>query len=181
VTYKKGKIMKKMLQRRMALKAQKGKKGFTLVEVIVVLVIIAILAAVAIPSLTGYIDKANQRAAVSQATAVRSALQTIGSEGYKAGVSTLGSTYTGATELVKTGTDSTTLLVSNYSPIVTKSTGNVTIAEEVRALTGSSVPEDGKLSGITYDTTNRTVSGFVLEVGGFKVTYTGSDYTVAKA
>lgn len=38
-------------------------KGFTLVEVIVVLVILAILAAILIPSLTGYIDKANEKVA----------------------------------------------------------------------------------------------------------------------
>jgi prepilin-type N-terminal cleavage/methylation domain-containing protein len=37
---------------------RRRRKGFTLVEVIVVLVILAILAAIAIPALTGYIDKA---------------------------------------------------------------------------------------------------------------------------
>ena len=42
-------------------KKLKDKKGFTLVELIVVLVILAILAALLIPTLTGYIDKANQR------------------------------------------------------------------------------------------------------------------------
>ncbi|MGN0700893.1 MAG: prepilin-type N-terminal cleavage/methylation domain-containing protein [Oscillospiraceae bacterium] len=38
----------------------KDRKGFTLVEVIIVLVIIAILSAVLIPSLSGYIDRANK-------------------------------------------------------------------------------------------------------------------------
>lgn len=41
-------------------KKLKDKKGFTLVELIVVLVILAILAALLIPTLTGYIDKANK-------------------------------------------------------------------------------------------------------------------------
>lgn len=42
---------------------KKNKKGFTLVELIVVLVILAILVALLIPTLTGYIDKANKRSA----------------------------------------------------------------------------------------------------------------------
>lgn len=41
---------------------ENNKKGFTLVELIVVLVILAILAALLIPALTGYIDKARNKA-----------------------------------------------------------------------------------------------------------------------
>ena len=37
-----------------------NKKGMTLVEVIVVLVILAILAAVLVPTMIGWIDKANE-------------------------------------------------------------------------------------------------------------------------
>ena len=44
------------------MKNLKNKKGFTLTELIVVIVIIGILAAVLIPTLTGYIKKANQSA-----------------------------------------------------------------------------------------------------------------------
>lgn len=36
-----------------------NKKGFTLVELIVMLVILAILIALLVPTLTGYIDRAN--------------------------------------------------------------------------------------------------------------------------
>lgn len=61
---------------------RKNKKGFTLVEVIVVLVILAILAAILVPSLTGYIDKANQRAIVAETRACVMAAQTIASEKY---------------------------------------------------------------------------------------------------
>ena len=68
-------IMKKQLE------MKKGsKKGFTLVEVIVVIVIIAILAAIAIPALTGYIERANQRAAVVDARTITTAMQTMVSD-----------------------------------------------------------------------------------------------------
>lgn len=61
---------------------RKNKKGFTLVEVIVVLVILAILAAILVPSLTGYINKANERAVIAETRSVVLAAQTIASENY---------------------------------------------------------------------------------------------------
>ncbi len=46
-----------------------NKKGFTLIELIVVIAILAILAAILIPSLTGYLDKANQAKNLANARA----------------------------------------------------------------------------------------------------------------
>lgn len=53
---------------------QKDKKGFTLVEVIVVLVILAILAAILIPSMVGWIDKADEKSVEIQFNVMRKAL-----------------------------------------------------------------------------------------------------------
>jgi type IV pilus assembly protein PilA len=153
-----------------ALKAR-DKKGFTLIEVIVVLVILAILAAIAIPALTGYIDKANQRAAISQATIVRTALQSISSDSYTVGADGL------AIE------DGSSALPAGYSPI----SGATTVGQEIRDLTGTNVPADnGDLTGIGWAANGRTLTGFVIEINGYEVTYEtdgdgNSGYTVGPA
>ncbi|MDR3224784.1 MAG: prepilin-type N-terminal cleavage/methylation domain-containing protein, partial [Clostridiales Family XIII bacterium] len=61
------------------------KRGFTLVEVIVVLVIIAILAAIAIPALTGYIDKSKEFELVADTRVAVAAIQTWASYNYADG------------------------------------------------------------------------------------------------
>ena len=58
------------------------KKGFTLVELIVVLVILAILAALLVPALTGYIDKAKNKAIVAETRQVVMAAQSLVDEYY---------------------------------------------------------------------------------------------------
>ena len=45
-----------------------NKKGFTIVELVIVIAVIAILAAVMIPTFSGIIEKANQSAALQEAT-----------------------------------------------------------------------------------------------------------------
>lgn len=60
----------------------KNKKGFTLVELIVVLVILAILIALLVPSLTGYIDKANEKKVLAEAKLALNAVQATESDSY---------------------------------------------------------------------------------------------------
>ena len=73
-------IMKKQMEMK-----KQSKKGFTLVEVIVVIVIIAILAGIAVPALTGYIERAKTRAAMTDAKNIATALQTIVVESFANG------------------------------------------------------------------------------------------------
>lgn len=80
-------------------KAKENKKGFTLVELIVVLVILAILAAILIPTLTGYIDKANEKKVIAEARMTLMAAQTTMSEYYGTEIKT------SDTELMKKITD----------------------------------------------------------------------------
>mgnify|MGYP000945501147 CR=1 FL=1 len=49
------------------MKIKNQKHGFTLVELIVVLTILVILASLLIPSLTGYIRKAKEKAIITEA------------------------------------------------------------------------------------------------------------------
>lgn len=65
-----------------AKKLLKKKDGFTLVELIVVLVILAILAAILVPTLLGYIDKANAEKNYSTAQTVRVAAQAVYDDEY---------------------------------------------------------------------------------------------------
>jgi prepilin-type N-terminal cleavage/methylation domain-containing protein len=57
-----------------------GTKGFTLVELIVVIVILGILLAIAIPALTGYIQKAKWEGIELQVKTQLSAFQTLATE-----------------------------------------------------------------------------------------------------
>ena len=64
------------------MKNMASRKGFTLVELIVVLAIMTVLASMLAPSLTGYIDKANDRKLVAKARSLYNASQSTVSSQY---------------------------------------------------------------------------------------------------
>lgn len=68
-------------------KVLKNKKAFTLTEMIVVIAIIGILAGVLIPTITGYIKRANQSAAYQEAEAVLNVYEVYETE-FEAGLTT---------------------------------------------------------------------------------------------
>ena len=78
-------------------KLKENKKGFTLVELIVVLVILAILAALLVPALTGYIDKAKEKAIIAETRQCVMAAQTLADEKY--GTKTIGGKITWGTDV----------------------------------------------------------------------------------
>ena len=118
-----------------------SKKGFTLVELIVVLVILAILAALLIPALTGYIDKANDRAVIAETRACVMAAQTMASEAY-AGVTTGSFNFASAPVI-----DTANTVADNLTAIQ----GLAEVDGEVTTFT---VGTGNKISALTYTSDN---------------------------
>ncbi|MEA4823884.1 MAG: prepilin-type N-terminal cleavage/methylation domain-containing protein [Clostridiaceae bacterium] len=125
---------------------RKNKKGFTLVEVIVVLVILAILAAILVPSLTGYIDKANQRAAIAECRACVMAAQTLASEDYALKPTTATCTTENIAKLAEVPEDNITAFT-----------------------VGTVEPDVGKITVLTYKATSGQIIYYTL-AGGYSTT-----------
>lgn len=109
---------------------RRAKGGFTLVELIVVLVILAILAALLIPALTGYIDKAKEKAIIAETRQAVMAAQTLVDEKY--GTVTKGTKIT-----VGDGKNIT------YGEIKT-------LAEVKGNITDVTLTDDNKIATLTY-------------------------------
>lgn len=144
-----------IIKRQMGLKNLSNKKGFTLVEVIVVLVILAILMAIAIPALTGYIDKANERNVLAEGYHIRNALQTTATMAYGDGA-TIAASYTG-TSTVPGSTETFTAAVDK---LIGQAMGG--------SITSITLEPNGALTAFTWvkDTAN-TVT--YTDTGGLKL------------
>jgi prepilin-type N-terminal cleavage/methylation domain-containing protein len=169
--------MKEMVLKRMGL-AGHNKKGFTLVEVIVVLVIITILMAIAVPALTGYIDRAKDKALEADGRNILVALQAIASEEY--GRTGTAVTWDGTTTNANKPNGTT------GGDVTSSRAGALTISAEINDLVGeilvnpSTTPGDKSLTQIDYD---KGVKGFVYQVGSTnakKITYAeGTGFTIS--
>lgn len=141
-----------MLER---LQKVKKKGGFTLVEIIVVLVILAILAALLVPRLTGWIDEAKNKAALTEGHLVLSALQAAESDLYAKGE---GGTLSGA--------DATKLEAN--ATFKTLSTGKEFDATKITSITCSG----GTVTGFKYTATNGKIISYTYNstkgTGSFK-------------
>lgn len=158
------KLMEKALKRAMGSKKENGKKGlkgFTLVEIIVVLVILAILAAAMIPALTGYIDKAKDKTAISEARSALTALQTYASEDYATGT-----LFNQNREEI---TDSNKSSVTGYTLSPTDLAKAISLAElDANSVKDETINLNGKVTSFTYDN------------GTKKVTYANNTFTVVE-
>lgn len=150
------KFMENSIKRVMGNKKNADKKklkGFTLVEIIVVLVILAILAAAMIPALTGYIDKAKEKTAISEARNVVTAAQTIASEKYA--LDSKSDITLSDEEVLK--------LADLWDTAGNKAIGSAAISKK----DGDVVITKGKITKLVYTTTD-----------GYEVTYSGGTFSI---
>lgn len=131
--------------------AKGKKKGFTLIEVIVVLVILAILAAILVPTMIGWINKANEKTVLVEARNALLALQTIASDTYDP--------KAGTTDFEASDDDTKEAAYGEVAKL-TEDTDAAAVQEKVKDLTVT----NGKVVSftyqdadyyVTYDSTNK--------------------------
>lgn len=171
-----------------------NKKGFTLVELIVVLVILSVLGAAAIPAMTGSIDKAKEKKAVTEAQACVTAGTGLGAQLYSENRSTAlqnvsanADTNTAITNALKTWASD----VADKGPTLTGSlaltegqgqyylkpgnlqNGTAAGADKIKAAAGV----DGTVENFWCSSTGQIVYLTYKSADGILVAYTNKDTT----
>ena len=167
----------------------RSRDGFTLVELIVVLVILGVLATFAVPALTGYIDSAKEKQAVSEAQACVMTATRQGAQNYALvqNASVAGNAENAAALTNWAGT------LTNEVPTVTG--GDVALTEGngqyllhvQSAPTGSKTPDglalqagvSGTVQGMTCNASGQVLYLVYTSADGIQVVYTNAGTTAS--
>ena len=144
------------------MKKIRNQKGFSLVELIVVIVILGILVAIAVPSLIGYINRANVSSDISAASGLQSAVMA----------------YVMSTNQVETDLNHTAL----YAALTGKDLQDGDEKPDYVAYTEENWPvvksrTDNKAQmGVAYDPIKKIVIVTTKETGGIEILPNGADH-----